>query len=415
MSYRKVDFEDRLIYFDLVNFNFCKTVDNSIKKGITEYTTVPRKKLKKLVLLITNNCNMNCRYCIAEQGTYKNNQGQDKVDVEQILTIIDKLIEVYPDGIEYIQFFGGEPLLRYPIMKEFVVRINQLFAIKSVNAPKYSIVTNGTLFNKEIADFVEDNNMYVTVSIDGSKLTNDKNRVYYNEKGTYEDIMRGINFLNPSQMTVEFSVSDAVIENYYPGYIRNIINNYIERGFTYIVFNVICSKQTQLEAERNKEKYQSLLEEYSTFMVDELFNSHCRIYDYSILNLMISILTKKSSRNTCTAGVNSITVTGDGKILTCYLTDKTMCNAGQFSIDTFLKEREKAYRVEAPEACRDCWCQRLCCSWCREILNGNVYDLKCISTQTFIDTMIKELFRYKDIPEKMKQLIQNIKGVSNSD
>lgn len=110
-----------------------------------------QSKLERVYIKLGSDCNLKCKYCHTEHF----NCTFDK----NILPILKNL------NLKRISFGGGEPLLYWNTIKEIVEYIGS-----SVN---YKMVTNGTLFTKEIIDFCNKYNFYIYISIDGLHTTRD--------------------------------------------------------------------------------------------------------------------------------------------------------------------------------------------------------------------------------------------------
>lgn len=402
LKYKKININNKVVYFDLDDFRYVSGKIVQSDDYIEEYQICKQEKLKKLVLLMTNKCNMQCKYCVAEQGVYKNNIKENTINIEKLSIMILKLLKIYPAGIQYIQFFGGEPLLVYDKMVEVHKVINDLFEKENIELPKYSVVTNGTLLDEEISQFINDNKIHTTISVDGTEMTHDANRIMYDGKGSYSKIMNGIKSINKDLLIVEFSVSDSLIRAYEKGMINNILESYIALGFKNIVFNIIFSVETITACKENTEKYNNLLLEYIEFILKEISASKCRLYDYAILNSIISIISKKVERNTCTAGVGSLTVTTDGRILPCYLASEEMNIEIPEQIERFTK-------VNPPDKCKQCWCQKICSGWCREMANGDIYEYKCVYQKMYLEAVIKLIYESLQDKKLLDNIVKNIK------
>ena len=95
------------------------------------------------------------------------------------------------DGVDFFmskykrvnfQFFGGEPLLQFNLMEKMAEYLKRNYDERF----GLSLFTNGTLISDEVVDFFRENKVFVTLSIDGSKATQDKNRRFKNNQGTFE-------------------------------------------------------------------------------------------------------------------------------------------------------------------------------------------------------------------------------------
>lgn len=162
---------------------------DSIMKSIEEYLK------PQLILGVTENCNLRCKYCIFSGNyedfrTHANNTMPLDIalkSVDKFMNYINKWIEFSPEKLPIISFYGGEPLLNYDLIKEIVKYVQS----KKFNT-MYSITTNGTLLNDEIIKFLVDNNFIISVSIDGDKEINDKNRVFPNNVGSFDIVFNNI-------------------------------------------------------------------------------------------------------------------------------------------------------------------------------------------------------------------------------
>ncbi len=402
----RLDISNDNIYFDTQTLKYMRSTESVVSveetgDSILRYEFAKSSQLKKLVILVTNCCNMSCRYCIADEGLYTQNKCRAFFDKELIIGKIRELFKVYPDGIQYIQLFGGEPLLAYFDLQNFIDSIIKVCESDNKPMPNFSMVTNGTLINKETVDFISKNRIYTTISLDGTEVFHNANRIYKNGRGTYHDIIDNIKRLEPKHLTVEFSVSNVLIKSYKKGMINDILIEYIDLGF------------------RNYEQYpdnlRDIFDEYVSFMIKEINSENCRILDYALLNTYISVISKRVIRNTCTAGIGNLTITTDGKILNCYLSDNILDNGESFDYEGFIKKQKEYYEVDAPAVCRRCKWQRLCSGWCREMLNGDVYELKCIYIRKYTEAIVKDLFYSLVDVIKRRRIISNIRLFSENE
>lgn len=133
-------------------------------------------------LWVTTNCNLNCKYCY---------EGEDKLNKVMSKEIIDKSIDFtlnnsksYEERI-IIAIHGGEPFLAFDKMQYIV----STFKSKCKESGKKAIfltTTNATLLNDEKIKFIIDEMPDITVSIDGTKETHDKNRPFKDGNGSHD-------------------------------------------------------------------------------------------------------------------------------------------------------------------------------------------------------------------------------------
>jgi uncharacterized protein len=128
--------------------------------------------MKTLLVVLSEKCNLNCSYCGVDKWS------KDRIDPNLYLKEFRKMRAQYPDEIIKIDFFGGEPLLQMDLIETI------LDGVKDDGNLKLFMPTNGLLLTEEIADFLIDHNIEVSISFDG--LWQDKNRLQLNGKGTLE-------------------------------------------------------------------------------------------------------------------------------------------------------------------------------------------------------------------------------------
>jgi uncharacterized protein len=149
----------------------------------------------QLTLKVTEQCNMRCEYCIYSEH-YPDTKFYSDVYMEW--TIAKKAIDDYLSHFYFtwarnkakkpvIAFYGGEPLLGFEVIKKTVEYVKTNYKQYNVN---YSITTNGLLLsNKEISDFLKENEFWIVVSIDGTKSNHDRYRVTRGGTPTYDCLM----------------------------------------------------------------------------------------------------------------------------------------------------------------------------------------------------------------------------------
>jgi len=405
---------DGFKYFDMNKFvykNYSEDVQISLDDKLI-YHNENSNMLKRLVILITNKCNMNCKYCIANRGVYKTNIKNELPNLDEIKKLLHLLLDSYPDGIETIQFFGGEPLLEIGYLEELIICINEVFKNKKMVLPKFSIVTNGTLLSEKTNNFFIQNNIFVTISLDGLQSNHDKNRIFYDNTGTYNLIHRNIKLMDPSiKKIVEFSISNNCLNEKYLMDPEKIINSFIDMNFDGILTNIIYTKELEILLCAS-DKFENFLSKYINILLDFLFQVECPIYEFKITNIIISILTKKKIRNTCTAGISNLTINTNNELLACYLDDSVLINS-DMDINGFKKNQNKYLEVIAPNECNSCWCNNLCSTWCRYMNNGNSIKSKCLYTKKLVTMILSRLYAEKNNCYSMKNLIKNIRLFTN--
>jgi len=142
---------------------------------------------KALCLNIAHDCNIRCGYCFASTGDYHG--GRKLMSFSVASKAIDFLLDTSGSRKRLeVDFFGGEPLMNFEVVKETVLyaRAREKEYGKRTG---FTITTNGTLLDKEIVEFINEHMDNIVLSIDGRKQVNDRMRKHVDGSGTYEGIM----------------------------------------------------------------------------------------------------------------------------------------------------------------------------------------------------------------------------------
>lgn len=153
-----------------------------------------QNKLKMIILQITQQCNLRCEYC-AYSGNYFNRGHKNlRMSFETAKKGIEFLIDNSRDEDKVnIGFYGGEPLLEFELMKKAILYAKEISEGKEV---AFNFTTNGTLFTKEIIEFLISYDVQITISLDGPKEVHDKNRKFaVTGCGTFEKLSKNLEFI----------------------------------------------------------------------------------------------------------------------------------------------------------------------------------------------------------------------------
>jgi uncharacterized protein len=152
------------------------------------YTTVgTRGIVKALCLHITHDCNLSCAYCFAGAGRYHGRR--EWMSAQTAKGALDFLV-AHSGHIRNLEvdFFGGEPLLNFGVVKEAVAYGRELERHNDKHF-RFTLTTNAVTLTQEIADFCNEQISNVVLSLDGRKETNDAKRMFPNGAGSYDVIV----------------------------------------------------------------------------------------------------------------------------------------------------------------------------------------------------------------------------------
>lgn len=297
--------------------------------------------VKQITFEVTDRCNLKCKYCGYGDFYEDYDRRENKnLDIRSAKNLLDYFAEIWnsPWNIShrrniYISFYGGEPLLNFPFIKEIIEYLKQKKFVH--NHFTFSMTTNGMLLNKLI-DYLAENNVKLLISLDGDE-ENNVYRVDLNGNPVYSKIIRNIEDLKDT----------------YPGYFKDHVNfnavlqnkNSVEGVYHFFKerFNKIPSINSLNTSGIKESRKQEFWETYSN-VSDSLHDSE----DYSMIEkdmfiklptlqgvsillhqlnefafsdyrelLVPGVAPKRIPTGTCVPFSKKVFVTVNGKILPC--------------------------------------------------------------------------------------------------
>ena len=150
-------------------------------------TFAARGVVKSLCLMVAQDCNLRCKYCFGDGGTY----GHRAVMTEEVgRAAVDFIIK--NSGIRKhceIDFFGGEPLINFRTVKAVTEYVRQRER-DTGKIFKLTLTTNGILLDEKISAWLNENNISVVLSLDGRKEIHDAMRPDISGRGSYERVLK---------------------------------------------------------------------------------------------------------------------------------------------------------------------------------------------------------------------------------
>lgn len=258
----------------------------------------PKKEDERqtIVLTITNNCNLKCKYCY-EQHQVRKNETMDFDTAKNIITKYMNQDDKF-DLVE-IQFFGGEPLLAFPLIKETVEWFHSQAWKKN---HVFFIPTNGTLLTGEMKEWLASNRHDVKLgfSLDGNKTAHNLGR-----DNSYDLVMRNFSFFkeNWPEQAVKMTIYEETIPH-----IADSIIELEEKGILFAA-NVVF-ENTWKSADEKRELLK-IYEDQLSKLVD-YYCAHTDLVPVSLVDKKIEYLAdpKESKENKnfakfCGAGVQT--------------------------------------------------------------------------------------------------------------
>jgi len=326
--------------------------------------------LQALVLNITNQCNLACTYCY-EFGADKiaTPAGKTKyMAIDTAKASVDLLLaQSGGRPAVHITFFGGETLMNFPLLRE-VVAYSTAQAEAQGRTITFSLTTNATLLTDEIIEFLADQQIGVTVSIDGPKEMQDKRRVYKSGKGSYDVIEPKLRKLiarhRTRAITARVTLTDGVTD-----VIRIFRHLREDIGFHEVGFAPVTTSGER-DYSITDDGMDSVLGQFN-LLADEwlAYALKGRMHGFSNVSETIGELVQGTNKShPCGAGLGLLGVSPSGDLSPCHrFTDADTHTMGHVSTGI---DREKQGEfltkghVGAKYECQSCWARPLCAGGC---------------------------------------------------
>jgi uncharacterized protein len=326
--------------------------------------------LQTLVLNLTNQCNLSCQYCY-EFGDDKvaTPEGKPKfMDYETAQASVDFLLEQSAGRrTVHITFFGGETLMNFPLLKRVVTYAHERAAAQG-RSIDFSLTTNATLLTPAIIEFLSENRIGVTVSMDGPPELHDKLRVFANGRGSYDIIAPRVRALIENhrtrpitaRVTLTKGVTDVV------KIFRHLKN---DLGFHEVGFAPVTTSPDRLYA-INERGMDDVLSQFH-LLADEYLEYALRgeMHGFSNVSDTLSELCQGVNKShPCGAALGLVGVGPSGDIAPCHrFVDSDTHALGHIStgID---REKQKDFlqrgHINSKYDCHTCWARPLCAGGC---------------------------------------------------
>lgn len=350
--------------------------------------------LKALCLHVSHDCNLRCEYCFASEGDY--NSGRKLMDKDVALKAVDYLVK-NSNGRRNIEidFFGGEPLMNFDVVKE-VVAYGRQIERKTDKKFYFTITTNGTLLDKRKIDFINENMDNVVISIDGRKEVHDAVRHDRTGHGSYDKIMPLAQELVSGRNDKSYFIRGTFTAKN-KDFSKDVMH-LADMGFKEISVEPVVGSGKDLyfrEADIPDilKEYENLamqyIERFSKGQKFRFYHFNINVYDGPCLFKRITA---------CGAGYEYLAVSPEGDLYPCH----QFVGHDEFIVGNLftgvnnnqLISDFKVNNVFAKDECRDCWAKLFCSGGCHAnayFSNGSIKqpnEMSCILQKKRIECAI---------------------------
>lgn len=347
------------------------------------YDVNEEKEVNTIELHVNDKCNFRCDYCYLKSANieYLDNEMPREVAQRSVDLLFQSLVT---GSTGVIKFYGGEPFLSYGLMKHVVQYARDQAVVKGKRVV-FTVTTNGTLLNAEKIEWCRENNVRVTISLDGNEASNDKHRVYESGNGTYKTVVRKAKeFLQQAgYLNLRATINDGSFE------LKDSMLEFSKFGSKQVKFqtdfNLVGSTHV---THQDADKLMGELSDLAQIWLEKLKSGEKIPYGNLLEPMMKAFYTVKTPYR-CGAARSLIAVSPKGELYPCHrFIDVHELEMG--NVDAGLDGRQRKEfienRVEFKEPCNKCWARYFCgggCAFNNYFTNANIRDTNNVHCKLF--------------------------------
>ena len=366
--------------------------------------------VKALCLHIAHDCNLACKYCFADEGEY-HGQKRELMSLEVGKKAIDFLIENSGSRVNLeVDFFGGEPLMNFEVVKEIVAYGRSKEKEFNKNF-RFTLTTNGVLLDDDVIEFCNKEISNVVLSLDGRKCIHDLMRPTRNGKGSYDVIVPKFKNFVEKRGDKSYYVRGTFTRNNTD--FSNDFKEMADLGFKEISIEPVVAAPSEDYSIR-EEDLPKIFEEYDKLALD-IIERYKKKKPVTFFHYMIDLnggpcVYKRLSG--CGSGTEYLAVTPQGELYPCH----QFVGIDGFKLGTVFDGIEntdvvnefKLCNVYAKEKCKDCFARFYCSGGCAAnsyLYSGGIldtYDIGCKMQQKRVECAIMIKAALADLEEECR-------------
>lgn len=321
--------------------------------------------IKALCLHIAHTCNLNCSYCFASQGKYHGERALMSFDVGK--RALDFLVENSGTrrNLE-VDFFGGEPLMNFDVVKKLVEYARSIEKEKGKNF-RFTLTTNGVLVDDDVIDFANKEMSNVVLSLDGRKEVHDRYRVDYMGRGSYDTIVPKFQKFVKARGGKNYYMR-GTFTHANPDFLEDI-KTMLDLGFSELSMEPVVAAPGD-ESALTQEDKAIVMKQYEE-LADLMLKRDKEGKPFTFYHYMIDLkggpcIYKRISG--CGSGTEYMAVTPWGDLYPCHqFVGDEKFKLGDIWHGVSNKEIQNEFascNVYARNECRDCWARLYCSGGC---------------------------------------------------
>ena len=321
--------------------------------------------VKALCLHVAHTCNLNCSYCFASQGKYHGDRALMSFEVGK--QALDFLVENSGTRTNLeVDFFGGEPLMNFNVVKQIVAYARSIEKEKHKNF-RFTLTTNGMLIDDDVIEFANKEMSNVVLSLDGRKEIHDRLRVDYAGNGSYDTIVPKFQKLVASRGGKNYYMR-GTFTHANPDFTKDVFHM-ADLGFTELSMEPVVgapddpASLTPEDIEIVKEQYEILAKD---MLRREKEGKPITFYHYMLDLTEGPCIYKRISG--CGSGTEYMAVTPWGDLYPChqFVGEEAykLGNIWDGVTNDSLRDEFRSCNAYARKECKDCWAKLYCSGGC---------------------------------------------------
>ncbi len=321
--------------------------------------------VKAMCLHVAHDCNLRCRYCFADTGSYEGPRGLMSAEVGK--QAIDYLIKAsgHRTNLE-VDFFGGEPLLNFDVVKEIVEYARSVEKDHGKNF-RFTITTNGILLDEAKKEYINREMGNIVLSIDGRKEVNDTMRCRVDGTGSYDAIVGRFQDMAESRNQDNYYVRGTFTRKNLD--FKEDVLHLADLGFKQISVEPVVADPS-MDYMLREEDLPTLFQQYEE-LAAEYVKRKKEGNGFQFFHFMIDLtggpcILKRLTG--CGAGHEYVAVSPEGDIYPChqFVGDESMKlgNVKEQGLKQEISDVFRASNVYTKPACKDCFAKFYCSGGC---------------------------------------------------
>lgn len=360
-----------------------------------------------LTINLSNKCNLNCAYC------YRQKENKNEMTLDKAFEIIDYADKYYKTNNNEIVFsidLTAEAFLDKEKIKAIYEKINEY---KDHQKMRLWFMSNGTQITNDYIELIK--TMPIEpfwISLDGPEEIHNFNRKYYDEHGSFSDVINNVKKLQEAKVNIKIS---CVVTNHYP---------YPYKLFKYLktldVSGIqMCPVRNGCEVSLTsdsldclKNSYHQLYEQLEKEIISGDYSSVSLLKEDFVMQSINCLINRIRQPGRCTWGQEAV-CDANGDMYPClYLIGNQKYCLGNVSEKKKGSEFLFPITVNDRDKCRTCWARYLCggtCHYNAIVSKQSEYqtdDIECELRQFLVSESINLMIKLMEQKVDMKAFVR---------